>query len=438
MNASNQPVGSFQIKLFLFIVFISSIFLNTCNKNPGKFTLGEEFIESQTDLNSIDTFSVSFSTVILDTVVTSGTGSLLIGNYSDDIFGKITSHSYFQIGIPESFDVEDDDVYDSLRMVIKYNNYFFGDTTQNQKISVHQLNENIELDDDDVITNETSFSYDPNPIGSIVYTPQPNNPVDSLIIQISDDIGLDLFSKLKDNSEMLTDDETFINYFHGLVLVADDTDDGSIIGFSASQSDAKFVLYTKRSAELTAEKINYEFGLESTSKQFNHIIHDFTTTQLSPLIAQRNKLSSIETDGLSFIQGGIGVIVKVNFPSLEEILLLDKGTILKAQLSISPLSNNCGFDLPSILYLYKSDQLNRMLGTVVSSTLTVDKLYNEETAYSFDVTDYLNDELADSYVDPEEGLLITLSPSDLKTTFGRLIVDARNQNTKLKIYYLSY
>ncbi len=435
MNTCNQPVDSLQIKLFLSIVFISTIFMNTCNKDPGKFTLGEEFIESQTDLNAIDTFSVSLSTVILDTVATSGTGSLLIGSYHDDIFGKITSHSYFQIGIPESYDVEEDDIYDSLRMVIKYNNYFFGDTTQSQKISIHQLTEDIELDDDNVITSETSFSYDPDPIGSIVYTPRPNNPVDSLIIQISDAIGLDLFSKLKDNSEILTDDETFINYFHGLVLVADEGYEGSIIGFNASQSDTKLVLYTRRSAELTAERINYEFGLASTSKQFNHIIHDFTSTQLSPLTDQRNKLSSVETDGLSFVQGGIGVIVKINFPSLGEILLLDKGMILKAQLSISPLPN---IDLPSVLYLYKSDQLNRMLGSVVSSTLTVDKLYNEETAYSFDVTDYLNDELADSYVDPEEGLLITLSPSDLKTTFGRLIVDARNQNTKLKIYYLSY
>ncbi len=438
MNTNNQPVGSFQIKLFLSIIFISAIFMNTCNKDPGKFTLGEEFIESQTDLNAIDTFSVSFSTVILDTVATSGTGSLLIGNYRDDIFGKITSHGYFQIGIPESFDVEEDDVYDSLRMVIKYNNYFFGDTTQSQKISIHQLTENIELDDDNVITSETSFSYDPDPIGSIVYTPRPNNPVDSLIIQISDVIGLDLFSKLKDNSEILTDDETFINYFHGLVLVADEGYEGSIIGFNASQSDAKLVLYTRRSAELTAERINYEFGLASTSKQFNHIIHDFTSTQLSLLIDQRNKLSSIETDGLSFVQGGIGVIVKINFPSLGEILLFDKGTILKAQLSISPLPNNNGFDLPSILYLYESDKLNRMISTVTSSTLTVDELYNEETAYSFDITEYLSDELADSYVDPEEGLLITLSPNDLKTTFGRLIVDAQNQNSELKIYYLSY
>ena len=112
MNANNRLAINLPIKLSVLIIFISCLFFKACDKNPAKFTLGEEYIESQTDLTLIDTFSVSLSTVILDTVITSGTGSMLIGSYRDDIFGKITSHSYFQIGIPDSFDVEDDDIYD--------------------------------------------------------------------------------------------------------------------------------------------------------------------------------------------------------------------------------------------------------------------------------------------------------------------------------------
>ena len=438
MYTNKKLVGSHQIKLSASIFIILYLFFNACDKNPTKFTLGEEFIESQTDLTSIDTFSVNLSTVILDTVTTSGTGSMLIGSYRDDIFGKITSHSYFQIGIPDSFDIEDDDIYDSLKLVISYNKYSFGDTTASQKIFVHQLTENIELDDDDIITSGTSFNYEPYPIGSIIYTPEPNSSIDTLAIKLDDEIGFDLFTKLKDDSDILTDNETFINYFHGLVLVADEAYEEAIIGFKANENDVKLILYTSRGTS-TTDKIYYEFGLEDITKQFNNITHDFTSTQLNPLVEQRNELSSTKTGGLSFLQGGIGLAIRVDFPSFQEILLRDRGIIVKAELSISPLQNSYSdFDLPSELMVYESDKINRVLNAVTTSTLTIDELYNEETAYYFDITEYLSEELADSYVDPEKGLLLTLPSIDQKSTFDRLIVEAQNQNTKLKIHYLSY
>jgi len=134
--------------------------------------------------------------------------------------------------------------------------------------------------------------------------------------------------------------------------------------------------------------------------------------------------------------------LRIDFPSLPEILLHDRGKIMEAQLCIAPLPDSYhDFDLPSELIIYQSDQLNRVLsnlGQVASSTLTVDELYDEETTYLFNITTYLTDELADSYVDPEKGLLIMLPADDLKATFYRLITEAQNQNTKLKIYYLSY
>jgi hypothetical protein len=260
---------------------LTILFLHGCSESPGEHTLGEDFVESQTDIALIDTFSVELSTVILDTVVTSGTGNLLVGTYQDDIVGKITSHSYFQIGSPDSLDdigVRDDDEYDSLSLIIRYNNYSFGDTTQMQRIMVHQLNENIEFVREDIITGKTSFSYGFDPIGSVLYTPVPNSSIDTLEIRISDRVGLDLFAKLRDNSETVSNSESFINYFHGLVLVPDDMYGGVIVGFSATENDVRLILHTSRTRE-TAEKIRYTF--------------------------QRNELSENEIGGLAFLQGGI-------------------------------------------------------------------------------------------------------------------------------------
>ncbi|MGD8780527.1 MAG: DUF4270 family protein [Ignavibacteria bacterium] len=451
MNINKEPKGSFHIKLPLLLIIITSFFFNNCNEeNPGEFTLGDDLIESPTNLSLIDTFSVQLSTVIIDSVQTSGTGSMLIGCFDDDIFGKIISHSYFQVMTPDNFDVERDDEFDSLDLVISYNQYFFGDTTKPQKISVHQLTENIEFnedDDEEVITSGISFDYNPEPIGSIVYYPRPNKSSDTLTIRISDDIGLDLFEKLKDGSEIMTDTERFISYFHGLVLIADDAYEGSIIGFEARDEAAvSLVMYTT-SYDLTKQEIIYEFEMENTDKQFNNIVHDFSSTQLSNLVEQRSELPSSETGGVSYLLGGIGVMLRVDFPSLGELLLLERGKIIEAQLSLAPLQNS--FDdeseLPSNLIVYDSDKLNRRNnllyngdGYVVQSTLVIDELYHEEDAFLFDVTEFINDELEDSYVDPEKGLLVTLPLATLRTTFGRLIVDAEHKNTKLKIYYLSY
>jgi hypothetical protein len=237
----------------------------------------------------------------------------------------------------------------------------------------------------------------------------------------------------------------FTNYFHGLALIADDAYEGSIIGFSATEQDVRLVLFTSRRAT-TSERNNFEFRLKDPTKQFNNIAYDRSSTQLNTLGEQRNKLPSTATGGLSFLQGGIGLAIRVDFPSLQEALLFDRSVIVAGQLSIAPLRNSYNdFGLPSELILYESDGLNRRnaqlltnQGGVASSTLVVDELYQEETTYSFDVTKYLNDELADSYVDPEKGLLVTLPASAENTRFYRFVADAKKRNTKLKIYYLSY
>jgi hypothetical protein len=422
------------------------LLISSCSDNPEEFTLGDEFIESQAGIRVIDTFTVKLSTVILDTMATGGTENMLIGNYEDNIFGKITCSSFFRLEIPEDVDVETNDTYDSLYLVIEYNNYYFGDTAKTQKITVHQLTENINIDDDDYLSNNSSFSYNSTPLGSITYTPQPNNETDTLAIKLNDALGRDLFTKLKDESDILTDSTAFINYFHGLMLKADEAYTGNVIGFAAAAGDIRMILYSSR-VDKEKEEITHQFGYTETEKQFNNIKHDFSSTGLSSLKQQRYSLSSSATGGLSYLQGGIGLAIRVDIPSIQDILMLERGKIADAKLMIAPSvgSYRNESDLPGQLVLYKTDLLNRRnsqavtgSGAYVTSTLTMDDLYHENTAFEFDLTYFLTSELSDNYVDPEDGLLITLNSTDIKTSLYRLIAEAGSKNTRLKIYYLSY
>jgi len=275
MNKKSSDLVSRFVQLFVLMILIACPFFGACNRGSEESIFGEKFIESQTEFNLIDTLSVNLSTVILDTVVTSGTGSVLIGNYQDDIFGKITSHSYMQIVIPDEVDIQDDDCYDSLNLMITYNQLFFGDTTKIQKIFVHQLTENIEYNYGSTICSQTTFQYNPEPIGSIVYTPGPSSSNNTLLIRISDDVGLDFFKKLRDDSEIINDNETFNRYFHELVILADDGCDGSIMGFEADEYSTGLKLYTtvfrilQKQSSICLDYIN----LQNSSIRLHMIFH---------------------------------------------------------------------------------------------------------------------------------------------------------------------
>ena len=92
-----------------------------------------------------------------------------------------------------------------------------------------------------------------------------------------------------------------------------------------------------------------------------------------------------------------------------------------------------------------TDQYNKVgkvltdnANAVIYSTLVTDELYNEDTRYTFDITSYVNDKLADGYFNIEDGLFIGLPESDLNKTFDRLLIEGKNPAMKLRLYYLSY
>lgn len=439
MISFSRLTAGLRLALLATLAVAAALLVLACSKNTTEPVLGEKYIESQTGLTVIDTFSVRLSTVILDTFVTSGTGSMLVGSSEDDRFGRISSSAYFQLGIPSAYDVETEDVYDSLRLVLAYNHYASGDTTVSQKFDVHQLSEKIDLQEEQINTSTVSFAWDPAAIGSILYTPRPNRNPDTLVIPISDEIGQALFSRMQNASPDLKDVSHFLDYFHGLVLLPDPAYPGAIVGFSGIANGARLLLYSSRGGEVHETIVN-QFGLYNATTQFNSIRHDFSPTPFASLTEQRHALPSSLTGGCAYLKGGIGVVIRADFPTLGELLLRERGKLVEARLELAPQKNSYKeFVLPSQLILQPAGKYNRISSTqLAASTLKVDEFYNEETYYTFNITDYLTSELADSWVDPDRGLIISQPTSLLKSRLDRLAIDAGNKRTRLKLYYLSY
>jgi len=87
---------------------------------------------------------------------------------------------------------------------------------------------------------------------------------------------------------------------------------------------------------------------------------------------------------------------------------------------------------------YNNGYLTDQSGEAVTGTLVLDKLYNENTSYSFDITNFITKELADNYVDYNHGILIGMNENKLLSTIDRVEVEAKMPRVKLKLYYVTY
>jgi hypothetical protein len=184
--------------------------------------------------------------------------------------------------------------------------------------------------------------------------------------------------------------------------------------------------------------------------QFNHVINDLSGTPIDRIKQEGNIISSAEADNKGFLQGLVGLMPKIQFPSLQNILMENRFKILKAELVFDPvIGSYTDFRLPQHqkMYLYRTDRENRINfnfylmdndGHPIVPTFELDDLYGENTRYTFDITNFLNSELSDSRFDYEHGLLIGLEETEFRSSLDRLLIECRKPQVKLRLYYLSY
>ena len=433
------------------LVLVIVIILNySCNKNESELSFGEKYINSQTSLTLIDTVTVEFSTMKLDSIITSNTDYILVGHSQDDNFGEITSTGFFELIDPGYNDasyafteINSLDVYDSAVLILNYSNSY-GDTTHLFSITVHQLMEQITLNDDGYLYNVSSVKYDFQNIGQKEFLPKPysNEPLE---IKISDMVGEQLYNWLTGNNidENLEDD--FIDYFNGLALVGSSTDNNSILSFLKDSVKIRVFAHDN----FNCDPRYYDFTINnSVENQFNKIEYDYSNTNFCSILNQRDAVKAIDADGYAYIQAGTGVGTLVKFPYLNEILLNDEGLIIKAELVFSPKKASYQTNgLTTDLIIYKVNKYNDAYDILyqaddstimVTSVLVEDDMYNENTMYSFDISSYILDGIENKYFDVDKGLLISFYNSDLTSTFKNVLIDTREFKPQLKFYLLKY
>ena len=358
-------------------------------------------METKSRIVMIDSFSVKLSTVLVDSISTAGADPALVGKYENETIGTTELRHYFNFDISESsVSLSDKDILDSLTVKLSYSGYYYGDTTQLQKLKIHRLTKQLAFFKNDVgqisLVNHNSFEYVPEPMGSLDFYPSPST--DGIEIRLEDSFGQELIDLFLAKSEDVSSNDKFNSYLKGFILKAD-PESKAIIGFNTSSSGIQLKLYTHR-IELEKVENEYNFELASEGTHFNQSIADRTGTDYASLFSQREELLSMQTSNLTYIQGSEAVVTRIDFPALNEIYTYGDRVLIKAELVLIPSTLNNPKKLPSELNFYTTSRNNQILDNLTISSsastpvslaakLVQDVMYPENNYYIADISNWM-------------------------------------------------
>jgi hypothetical protein len=436
-----------------FILIFSGLLIVSCDSDTdaGEFVVGADYLAIKNKVISIDTVTIEVSTVKLDSLVTSSESRILVGNYDDPLFGKVKSDSYFQVST-SSFNLysENSDtdatgyVFDSIAMILRYDDYYYADTTKVQTLNIHRVIKKFKPNvNDDSFYNNSVLDYNDSSLGTITYKPKPIGR-DSINVKLDNVFGLELFNKFK-NNEITTSGE-FTDYLKGFVVTSASNTSGSLIGFNLS---SVLRLYYSKGKGDTEDFYKKDFAILDATKQFNSISSDRAGTLIQDLPLSKMNLSSSYTGNTGFIQSGTGIVCRVDFPNIKQLKYLsDKGAIVDAKLIMKPAKNSYSemFPLPESLSVHVVDNLNRIKSTLTDSSgenivavlNNANDEFDESVSYELSLGSFLQKEMLKES-DSKSGLLFTL-PIMSKIVNRLVLGDQTNKESKMKlqIYYITY
>ncbi|MDA3852994.1 MAG: DUF4270 family protein [Bacteroidales bacterium] len=405
---------------------------------------------------------------------TNTTGVALAGSYLDAYIGDITTNTVFKISPKiyiENETIYKTAIYDSIAIVLFPNEYVYGDTSSTVNLTLHSLTETYKLDTlyeliDGATkttyhkTNYSTTTYDPTVLANISFVPEDTRN-DSVIVRLSDATGQEWFDKMMDEDDDFTisssesDDSEFIeNVLNGLTLRSV-AGNNAVVGFdmpTSSDADSKAGITIRMYYHTTGpyEELFHDFTIYSPAQQYNQVTADFSTGLLDGIQPGGDGIPSSETQGMTFIQSGVGLMTNIEIPTLYELFLFGKNlTIIDLDLDFNavPYSFNTSYPMPLAMTmekLRKNGEINPY-GLLDFSEQQVavsrTQLTNNEAVYSVPITRYGWEEqdLLGPEVAEHNSLLLTprYNGTFIPNVNRMIIGDGSNTDAqmKVKMYY---
>jgi hypothetical protein len=421
-------VVSRKLAVIVMMLFVTG----ACTQDPSE--IGSDFFTGGSlDFSSIDSASVSLSTVMFEDLQSNNSTRLLVGSHNDSKLGKIQAKTFFQVNKPSSLTFPESNLtYQYCAIVLKYEGYTYYDTATTMTLRVHRVLEDFELEDDAYLYNDSEVLYQSSPMGELTFTPRPHKD-DSLEIKLPDTFGRDLYDKALNNDDVLRTNDDLLEWLKGFAIVSEYNDAGTILGFGIAPELR--VYYTDNNEVPSVTKyISLPRG--TAAYYFNNITSDQSETNIQ-LTSSSDRLPSEKSDDESYIQSGIGLALRVEFPHLRDFAQHENVFITQAILEIYPVrrSNENSAPIPNYLKPYVIDSRNDVLGELTTDATLIEDLELERTTrYWMDVTAFVKNQI--SREDSNEDALAFFTP-EFNHVVDRIYVNAAGTQykTRLLMYY---
>lgn len=414
--------------------------------------VGGKWVESSFRNVQTDSCTVLLSTVLSDSLATSGDTVCQIGYRKDALWGEITSSFYAEYEVPSfSFDEDIEYLFDSITIRLYSSGNYLGDTLAYQQIKMHTLTENVELNNN-YLYNSSNIAYNPEPLFSFSLKPTPGQRSKELEVRLPDEWGKNWFNLMVDDARQMESQDFFRDYFKGLAFIPNAEDDDCISGFQVNDSSLCVTIYYHEiTATATERKLIFN---PSSTLRYNKVVYDRTDTPITDLQSgDDNPFSSTKSNHQAYLQGMTGMYINIDFPYLNNLCTKgDLVTIESATLQLYPVKGTYDgmYPLPESLTLYTANENNvtqsvitDLTGSSVQSgNLVVDEMAYEETYYTFDLTSFLQTNLGTTGYYRQK-LQLFLPDNLFYTTlqgviFGNGEHTANKENTKLIVLYKTY
>ncbi len=428
-------------------LLIFSALLTSCTSDD--FIIGRKFLDSSVRTVRIDTCTVKLTSVSIDSVKTSNKNSVLTGRFEDPVAGTTVCTAFIPFGLPAQPQLPEHKlIFDSLQLVMCLSNEWIGDTARNNYFRVHKLTEPVEPREGGEFYSNYSIPYESEPLTEFSVRREFLKG-DSISVRLPDDLGMDLFEKLKVFDEsVMGSQERFSDYLPGLALTPGE-DNKNVLAFSISE-DSSMILRVYYHYSTWVKTQGYITIKPLPTKCFYGVATDRSGTPFEDLSSDK-ELPSSQSGNMVLVQALTGSYIKIEFPHLNNLLQLgDFSTITAGALIIYPVKGSFSeiVPLPTNLSMYVSDENNVTQGYITSYSgeslqtgdLVTDELFGIDTYYTYDITSFLQDQLG-AFGIYKRNLKLTVPEDKLATSLNTLVAGDMlhpKNRIKLKISYLIY
>jgi hypothetical protein len=384
-NRINPAIRGFipVTRLAIVAVLFSLAYLLPSCEEPSFIGLEIQPGDDRFRVRTAEEISVSSSLLLRDSIPAIIQPRSLLGVLNDPLFGQTKASFLTQTGIQGDVNFGNNPVAQALVLYLHYTDVY-GDPQIPQEFRVYELNQ--------IIDHE--FPYHSNLDVTEMISGQPPLAVQTVTRAAGDTlITLNLDHSELGNRLLNAPDtvmrsvSAFIGWFKGLYVTAQQTEGtGAVYGVNLNSLNSRMTLYF-RNDDHPDSTLRFHYIINERANRVNLFEHDHSEAVFHAQLGQ-----TTPDDDLFYVQGGSGVMSRLDFDDLHQWRDSMPVTINSARLYLPVAENMTGsgtFTLPPRLAIFEKDADGQFRG--IMDTALGDNYfggtYNEETGeYQFNIS----------------------------------------------------